>query len=97
MNLTSKTYRNNCQFKRFEGNDPKCTFPKLVKSCQLCTCYLRSFPDGSMETNFKYVTLIYSRKVANMSLAMSFLSLLISFSLLVIQIIKSLNISNLTY
>jgi len=76
MDMRNFLTKEDCSFKV----ENKCKFPKTMKFCLVCSVYLKN--TNRIEDDLAYITLVLSRRSQNISLLLAFLSLIISFSLL---------------
>ncbi len=81
-----KKHNIDCVFKRTDGEKVKCTFPKTIKMCYGCSCYLKN--DGDIDKTTKYISLVVSKNNSRMALAISFVALLLSFITLLFKFIE---------
>ena len=84
-----KNYRRDCVFKKFQGDKSCCNFPKTIKMCYTCGCYLKN--DGNLDSNAKYITMVLGRRTAKMALFISGISLLISVLTLLLKLWETKN------
>lgn len=84
-----KNYRKDCVFKKFDGDISTCSYPKTVKMCYTCGCYLKN--DGNLDTTSKYFSLVLGRRTAKLALFISGISLLISAITLLLKLLEIKN------
>jgi len=64
--------RNDCYFKKDGG----CTYPKHIRICLFCSCYLHN--SGNIKEELKYYNFVENKKRYNRSLLISIVAIILS-------------------
>lgn len=87
--LIGKTYNKDCVFKQGSGDNTQCQFPKRIKMCYGCGCYLKN--TGNIKEMAPYISMVTGRKTSNLSLLISLMALIISLAALLLKIAEVLS------
>jgi hypothetical protein len=77
-------YNRDCVFKKSDAGKTSCVYPKTVKVCYGCSCYLKHNDD--LDRLSKYISFVATKKNAALAMFMSSLSLIISIITLLLKL-----------
>ena len=84
--MVNQNLRNDCVFKKTkDGGERFCTFPKTVKICRFCSCYVKN--NTSLETDNIYIDFVLRKQAASASIIVSIFSLIVAMLALITSVV----------